>query len=563
MDSIRKLRTMSLGGTSVDIDGKVEHAIDIDGEDILTLILHKSKTDQFNEGRRKVLKSLHINLFPVRMTALWRNTTCLDAARNGAVFGSNLRTRIAALLRIAGTQCNVDGSRLGTHSLRSGGSPAMFTAGYEVEVIKRWGRCASSQFQTYIWKDHYALSSVGRGMLDSLPRQTLESGRAVGKGYQCKGQRRDFRLVDISHSMSKVLRHKAPVGIQKDGYLALGKLIDRPYMIERNVSVDDVYNIANGGGGNDKLRFQLRKLFGGKTEAIRESQGHPLRCGVDADVLPPAEDVCYVVHGASLNAAKNISRVGLSRGDRVRIHFYACNRNGNIRGYHRVRSGSQAIVIVAANAAREAGIKFYRSNNDVILPAGIDGVIPPRFIRAIRLLPSYDLLWTNEDRLWEIDRFSDDENPFDVSDTEHDKHARTATASGDVNRNESLFDSGTPNSEPEGSESIPGSEGDSDPFNEDCFAQSVLYRATPTNGDVITRTSQTDIRIPEETKRPDCTNQSSQRPIGARITPDNESISHPEHQYRERTTPYYEMSYREDPLGSIRVCLDQTKAIHL
>ena len=96
------------------------------------------------------------------------------------------------------------------------------------------------------------------------------------------------------------------------------------------------------------------------------------------------------------------------------MHFCACNRNGKVTGVHQVRAGSQAIAISESTVARDAWIRFYRSANDVGLSDGIDGVIPPRFIRAIRLLPSYDLFGTNEDRQWKVPDPIADKNPPQV-----------------------------------------------------------------------------------------------------------------------------------------------------
>lgn len=135
------------------------------------------------------------------------------------VFEPYLRSRVASTLRLAGMECNVDGVRLGAHSMRSGGATAMFSDGYEVDVIKRWGRWVSSNFQSYIWKGHYAMSSVGRGMLASLPLQSIERGRAGG-GHRGKGKQMNQyeRSVDISHTTSKILRHKGVKGTHRDGF---------------------------------------------------------------------------------------------------------------------------------------------------------------------------------------------------------------------------------------------------------------------------------------------------------------------------------------------------------
>ena len=159
-------------------------------------------------------------------------------------------------------------------------------------------------------------------------------------------------------------------------------------------------------------------------------------------ILPLAEDVCYVVHGTSLHSSKNIAKHGLNRGGRLHIHFYACNRNGDIRGAQHVRIGSQAIVIAASNAAREAGIMFYRSNNAVILSGGIDGVIPPPFIRAIRLLPTYDLLWANADRAWKVNEPAVNGNPFGHIDSDHEENAMTSDASPHVHEENPVIGDG-------------------------------------------------------------------------------------------------------------------------
>ena len=197
-------------------------------------------------------------------------------------------------------------------------------------------------------------------------------------------------------------------------FTSLRKWIDLPYMVGRKGTLGDVYHIARGGGGgNNKFRLEIGVLYGGETEAIRASHGHSLGIGVDSDVLPVAEDVCYVVHGTSLSAARSIAEHGLNRGGRIHMHFLACNRNGLAEGVNQVRAGSQAIVIAAATMARGVGIQFYRSANGVIPPNGIEGVIPPMFIRAIRLLHSYDLRWANEDRRRKVSEPVTNGNPFD------------------------------------------------------------------------------------------------------------------------------------------------------
>lgn len=46
------------------------------------------------------------------------------------------------------------------------------------------------------------------------------------------------------------------------------------------------------------------------------------------------------------------------------------------------------------------------------MPDGIGGVAPPRFVLATRLLPTYYLLWANEDRVWKLPVPTENVNPF-------------------------------------------------------------------------------------------------------------------------------------------------------
>ena len=55
------------------------------------------------------------------------------------VFGGWVRNRLCAILRMAGTAMGTPASRIGNHSLLPGGATAMWRAGYDVEIIKRWG----------------------------------------------------------------------------------------------------------------------------------------------------------------------------------------------------------------------------------------------------------------------------------------------------------------------------------------------------------------------------------------------------------------------------------------
>ena len=63
---------------------------------------------------------------------------------------------------------------------------------------------------------------------------------------------------------------------------------------------------------------------------IRATQGNSANLGVDADALPIDEDVLYVAHGTSLQAARAIVVGGLNRGERLHVHFHERTPNGQL-----------------------------------------------------------------------------------------------------------------------------------------------------------------------------------------------------------------------------------------
>ena len=91
---------------------KVGIGEDIDGGATITLVLTSPKTDQFSEGKKKVSKTTQSELCPVRMFPQWETLFVGPTHPSSLVFGTHLRTRLEATLRLAGMECDVDGIRL-------------------------------------------------------------------------------------------------------------------------------------------------------------------------------------------------------------------------------------------------------------------------------------------------------------------------------------------------------------------------------------------------------------------------------------------------------------------
>ena len=97
------------------------------------------ETDQYNQGEFKRSEDAGGLLCPLAALMRFFKTTQWGPAPNRKLFSSGARGRLAAMMKAAAIVNRIDPSRIGAHSLRSGGANAMFVAGYDSEVIKRWG----------------------------------------------------------------------------------------------------------------------------------------------------------------------------------------------------------------------------------------------------------------------------------------------------------------------------------------------------------------------------------------------------------------------------------------
>ena len=126
---------------------------------------------------------------------------------------------------------------------------------------------------------------------------------------------------------------------------------------------------------NHKGRFEHSRDIRSGTQQwiIRCAQGHSAGSGARPECLPIAGDSEYLANGTSLEAARIIAQDGLSRRNRLHIHFYECDRNGHVLGGETVRAGSEVVILATAQQCVEDGIVFYKSANNVILSEGFRG----------------------------------------------------------------------------------------------------------------------------------------------------------------------------------------------
>lgn len=199
----------------------------------------------------------------------------------------------------------------------------------------------------------------------------------------------DKHNVEISKTLSWLLRHnlhKTTLKVEEDGYVKLDDVLKLPKF--KNVTVEQVTHIVNE---NDKQRFSLIERY--HELYIRANQGHSTETGKlikqsellteITESLPCTENAEVTtlpecIHGTTLKAWALIKDSGLNRMNRTHIHF--ASGQHAISGF---RKSSEVLIYVNMKLAMADGIKFYLSDNGVILTEGVDGILDPKYFSLV------------------------------------------------------------------------------------------------------------------------------------------------------------------------------------
>ena len=222
------------------------------------------------------------------------------------------------------------------------------------------------------------------------------------------GRRDGDPLRKISHALTWVLRHHAlelGLPVTKDGYVPVKLLMQHshPRLRALQLTLEGIEHVV---ATNEKQRFKLE----GKTVTdfdmgsanatllppepvflcIRANQGHSIP-GIDAHALlqPLTSDelaeIPTIVHGTFHEAWSAIQKSGgLSKMGRNHIHFAhgLLGQDGVISG---MRKSCQVFIYINASKCAQDGIKFFRSDNGVLLTAGLEdeGILPMEYISYV------------------------------------------------------------------------------------------------------------------------------------------------------------------------------------
>ena len=221
--------------------------------------------------------------------------------------------------------------------------------------------------------------SRGRNKYDKLKKDKAKRGKKVSglgpndlkfeKKYGGKSYEENIeagKMKWLSKSLSWLLRHSdGVVQSNSEGYFNVKEILFKvPQFV--HTTVTQIKKVVET---NDRKRFKLIEIDG--ELLIRANQGHSDHIQLDDDAMFKAltlEDFksgnLSCIHGTTTKAWKIIFEEGLSPRTRKHIHFAG--------GLQESKHSNSAIHIhINVEKAMQAGIKFYMSDNDVILTKGL------------------------------------------------------------------------------------------------------------------------------------------------------------------------------------------------
>ncbi|CAG7815611.1 unnamed protein product [Allacma fusca] len=190
--------------------------------------------------------------------------------------------------------------------------------------------------------------------------------------------------VKLSKSMSHLLRHSAPkekqITVRPGGYVAVADILALPRF--KHYSQDDILSVVSN---NDKQRFSVTTDDRGEV-LIRANQGHSFH--IDEEELLEAitnpEEFPVVIHGTYRRFWGSIQESGLCRKTRNHIHF-APGEPGSEGVISGMRNSVEIYIYINLKLALQDGLKFFRSDNNVVLtPGNQNGILEPKYFEKVK-----------------------------------------------------------------------------------------------------------------------------------------------------------------------------------
>lgn len=192
--------------------------------------------------------------------------------------------------------------------------------------------------------------------------------------------------IKLSKLLSWLLRHglvQEGIPVEPDGYVKLDLVLSHRKFTKYKLR--DIQQVVDE---NEKKRFSLIQRKG--IYFIRANQGHSLEVGkklkeeeILRSILTPLP---LVVHGTTHQNYEKIRESGLKKMNRTHIHFAISDDfvEGN-KQQSGIRSNCQILIYLDMEKALQDGIKFFLSENKVVLSPGVgeEGVILPKYFKKV------------------------------------------------------------------------------------------------------------------------------------------------------------------------------------
>lgn len=193
---------------------------------------------------------------------------------------------------------------------------------------------------------------------------------------------------ELSKSLSWLLRHAVVdkgLNMDREGYVKIKDILKLEEF--KKFTQKDI---------ETTVEHSSKKRFSIKDNKIRANQGHSTEVAKFLDftkILNPIEnweDIPICIHGTYAKLLPIIEKEGLSRRDRHAVHL--CTGLDAVSG---IRADCNTLIYIDTEKAIKDGLKFYRSDNDVVLCTGdetikdsdgFSGVILPKYFKKIQRL---------------------------------------------------------------------------------------------------------------------------------------------------------------------------------
>merc|ERR1712107_779369 len=195
--------------------------------------------------------------------------------------------------------------------------------------------------------------------------------------------------VRLSQALSWLLRHNAEKEgfvFLEGGFLPVQEVLKHKRFRGGGYTLEDVQAVV---AECPKQRFSLKT----------SQEGHSISTvEVDLEEVVDPSQTPVVIHGTYLRNWDAIKAGGLSRMTRNHIHFSAGEpgQDGVISG---MRKTADLKIYMDMSKAMAAGLRFFRSANNVILsPGDSNGIIQPEFFSKVKNVKTNQIIFSAENQ---------------------------------------------------------------------------------------------------------------------------------------------------------------------